>query len=99
MSSETRNKLLGCLFGGAVGDTFGGPYEFKLRDSYEITENMEYNGNFGLKAGSYTDDTSTMLCLLMSLLECNGFDNMDQIEKYEQTKTHCLTTCQRFRNH
>ena len=43
---------------------------------------MEYNSNFKLLAGSYTDDTSMMLCLMNSLYETDKFDHNDQMERY-----------------
>jgi ADP-ribosyl-[dinitrogen reductase] hydrolase len=39
-------------------------------------------GPFGLECGKWTDDTSMALCLAESLLERNGFDARDQMERY-----------------
>ena len=39
-------------------------------------------GPFGLKPGQWTDDTSMALCLATSLLECDGFDPTDQMQRY-----------------
>jgi ADP-ribosyl-[dinitrogen reductase] hydrolase len=39
-------------------------------------------GHFNLLPGQWTDDTSMALCLATSLLECNGFDALDQMERY-----------------
>jgi ADP-ribosyl-[dinitrogen reductase] hydrolase len=35
-----------------------------------------------LQAGQWTDDTSMALCLATSLVQCNGFDAADQMERY-----------------
>lgn len=43
---------------------------------------MVGGGPFGLQAGQWTDDTSMALCLAASLVECNGFDARDQMERY-----------------
>jgi ADP-ribosyl-[dinitrogen reductase] hydrolase len=39
-------------------------------------------GPFRLKAGEWTDDTSMALCLAESLIEKNGFDAKDQMDRY-----------------
>jgi ADP-ribosylglycohydrolase len=41
-------------------------------------------GPFRLKAGEWTDDTSMALCLATSLVEKNGFDPKDQMERYRR---------------
>jgi ADP-ribosyl-[dinitrogen reductase] hydrolase len=43
---------------------------------------MVGGGPFGLQAGQWTDDTSMALCLATSLVECQGFDVRDQMERY-----------------
>ena len=39
-------------------------------------------GPFRLKAGEWTDDTSMALCLGESLVECGGFEPVDQMQRY-----------------
>ena len=43
---------------------------------------MVGGGPFDLQPGQWTDDTSLALCLATSLVECNGFDARDQMERY-----------------
>jgi ADP-ribosyl-[dinitrogen reductase] hydrolase len=43
---------------------------------------MTGGGAFNLLPGQWTDDTSMALCLGTSLVECDGFDARDQIERY-----------------
>jgi ADP-ribosyl-[dinitrogen reductase] hydrolase len=43
---------------------------------------MTGHGPFSLNPGEWTDDTSMALCLATSLLECQGFDPRDQMERY-----------------
>ncbi len=43
---------------------------------------MQGGGPFGLLAGQWTDDTSMALCLGMSLVQRDGFDPGDQMERY-----------------
>ncbi len=45
-------------------------------------------GPFHLKPGEWTDDTSMALCLAVSLVEKNGFDAQDQMERYWQWYQH-----------
>jgi len=37
---------------------------------------------FKLQPGQWPDDTSMALCLATSLIECNGFDAKDQMDRY-----------------
>lgn len=77
-SKDLSNKMLGCLYGQAVGDALGLGAEFMSKD--EVLKNYPK----GLKyydqiiqdkhrsrwaKGAWTDDTDMMLCIL------NGFDN------------------------
>jgi ADP-ribosylglycohydrolase len=43
---------------------------------------MVGGGPFSLAPGEWTDDTSMALCLAESLLECDGFDPVDQLRRY-----------------
>ena len=77
-----QSRFLGSLLGLAVGDALGAPVEFKARGSFPPVEEMQAGGPFNLKKGQWTDDTSLALCLGTSLVEKNGFDPYDQIERY-----------------
>ena len=69
-----KGKILGALWGAVVGDALGLPVEFRSRE--EVRENpvatMEGYGTFNLPPGSWSDDSSLMLCTTESLL--TGFD-------------------------
>jgi ADP-ribosyl-[dinitrogen reductase] hydrolase len=84
---ELKNRFYGSILGGIVGDAYGSSMEFKERDTYQVYRLMQYNTNFNLPAGSYTDDTSMMLCLMNSLHEKGEFDHNDQMEKYIKWRT------------
>jgi len=43
---------------------------------------MVGGGPFRLAPGQWTDDTSMALCLAESLIECGGFEPVDQLERY-----------------
>ena len=77
-----RDRHLGCLVGLAVGDALGTTVEFRAPGSFSPVEDMVGGGPFHLAPGQWTDDTSMALCLAESLLECNGFDPLDQIRRY-----------------
>lgn len=82
--NEREDKLLGCLLGLACGDAVGTTLEFQARGSFEPINDMHGGGVFGLRPGEWTDDTSMALCLATSLVESNGFDPKDQIERYSR---------------
>jgi hypothetical protein len=66
----------------AVGDALGTSLEFTRPGSFEPITDMIGGGPFGLEAGQWTDDTSMALCLAESLVECRGFDPVDQLSRY-----------------
>ena len=70
------------LFGLAVGDALGCTLEFKKPGTFEPITTIKGGGVHNLKAGQWTDDTSLALCLAQSLIDCNGFDAKDQMQKY-----------------
>ena len=79
-----KNRFLGCLTGLAVGDAVGTTLEFRAPGSFTPIDDMIGGGPFNLKPGEWTDDTSMALCLAASLVEKQGFDPIDQLERYCQ---------------
>lgn len=79
---DTRDRFRGSLIGLAAGDALGTTVEFKERGTFKPLTDMVGGGPFCLRAGEWTDDTSMALCLATSLLECEGFDPRDQMERY-----------------
>jgi len=79
---DTLDRFRGCLLGLAVGDAVGTTLEFKPKGSFIPIIDMVGGGPFRLKPGEWTDDTSMALCLATSLLECQGFDADDQMQRY-----------------
>jgi len=75
-------RYRGALLGLAAGDALGTTLEFKPPGSFEPLTDMVGGGPFNLDPGQWTDDTSMALCLAQSLIECEGFDARDQIERY-----------------
>ncbi len=79
---STQNRFRGCLLGLAAGDALGTTLEFKSPGTFEAIDDMVGGGPFGLKPGQWTDDTSMALCLGTSLIEQDGFDASDQMQRY-----------------
>lgn len=75
-------RFEGSLLGLACGDALGATVEFVPRGRFQPLTDMVGGGKFRLKKGEWTDDTSMALCLAESLLECGGFDALDQMKRY-----------------
>lgn len=93
MNEIIKDKIFGAFYGCAIGDALGMPLEFqnkKRRQKTGIVKDMLSGDTFDghddfkmLPKGTWTDDTSMMLCLAYSLIE-NGFNQKDQIIRYEK---------------
>jgi ADP-ribosylglycohydrolase len=70
------------LLGLAAGDAVGTALEFRPPGSFTPIADMVGGGPFSLAPGQWTDDTSMALCLAESLVEKQGFDPVDQLERY-----------------
>lgn len=79
---ELSDRKKGCLVGLAVGDAVGTTLEFRQRGTFEPITDMVGGGPFDLLPGQWTDDTSMALCLAHSLIHKNGFDPVDQMNRY-----------------
>lgn len=75
-------RFEGCLMGLACGDAVGTAVEFMPRGRFDPVTGMSGGGKFRLRKGEWTDDTSMALCLAESLIECGGFDPLDQMRRY-----------------
>jgi ADP-ribosyl-[dinitrogen reductase] hydrolase len=75
-------RYRGALLGLACGDAVGTTVEFKPRGSFPDVTDMVGGGPFRLQAGEWTDDTSMALCLAHSLLHRQGFEPVDQMNRY-----------------
>jgi ADP-ribosyl-[dinitrogen reductase] hydrolase len=71
-----KERIFGGLWGAIVGDALGVPVEFTSRE--EVRRNpitgMRGYGTFNLPPGSWSDDSSLLLCTVESLL--HGFDTV-----------------------
>jgi len=75
-------RYRGSLLGLATGDALGTPLEFQAPGTFEPIDDMVGGGSSNPEPGQWTDDTSMALCLAESLIERNGFDPFDQLERY-----------------
>jgi ADP-ribosylglycohydrolase len=79
---NTIARYRGALLGLATGDAVGTTLEFTQPGSFTPIHDMVGGGPFHLEPGQWTDDTSMALCLAESLIECRGFDPVDQLRRY-----------------
>ena len=76
------DRCVGSLLGLAAADAVGTTLEFMAPGSFDPIDDMIGGGPFNLQAGQWTDDTSMALCLAESLVEKQGFDAGDQMDRY-----------------
>ena len=82
LDHPARQRALGCLIGGAVGDALGAPFEFQPSGLYTDhfptpvyggTGEMIGGGSFGWAPGEFTDDTQMAIALACSVVESFGY--------------------------
>lgn len=91
------DRFRGCLLGLAVGDALGAPVEALPRGAFSPVLDMIPAPDRGLRAGQWTDDTATALCLAVSLIEKGGFDAYDFLNRllrwWNEGYMDCTGTC------
>jgi ADP-ribosylglycohydrolase len=88
MPLTTLERYRGCLLGLAAGDALGTSLEFQAPGTFVLLQDIVGGGPFHLEPGQWTDDTSMALCLAESLIERQGFDAVDQLERYVRWYRH-----------
>jgi ADP-ribosylglycohydrolase len=68
--------MCSCIYGLAVGDALGVPYEFCERGTFDCT-GMADGGTHGQPAGTWSDDTSMALCICSSIKRLAYIDVAD----------------------
>lgn len=88
MSSENHvytfaKQVEGGILGGAVGDALGVPVEFMPREEMREApiSGMLEGGTHNQPAGTWSDDTSMVLCTVESLI-AHGIDYSDQMTRF-----------------
>jgi len=83
LDARTRDRVLGCMLGAAVGDALGAPFEFLPGGVYRRrfpTPELEGDGEmigggaFDWSPGEFTDDTQMALVIVESLLAHGRYD-------------------------
>src|SRR5687767_4800780 len=81
-SPSCIERYRGALLGLPIADAVGTTLEFKPPGTFTPIDDMVGGGLFHLKPGQWTDGTSMALCLAASLVERQGFEPRDQMERY-----------------
>lgn len=76
-------KLKDAIFGLAVGDALGVPFEFKNRGEFECTDMVGY-GTHNQPEGTWSDDTSMTLATCMSIKKRKCVDLYDIRKQFER---------------
>lgn len=90
-TNEKRvDKIMGALFGFAIGDAMGATTEFMtaeaIKKQYGQVTDIIGGGWLGIKPGKVTDDTQMMLCVARGMMERLTFSGrMAQIAKNFET--------------
>ncbi len=75
------STILAGIYGSAVGDALGVPFERKTRDTF-LCEDMIVNGGQPYPVGTWSDDTSMLLAEIDSLGRCGYFDDNDTMRNF-----------------
>ena len=79
-----KEKIYNTLYGAIVADALGVPVEFKDRDYLKknpVTDMIGY-GTYNLPKGSWSDDSSMMLCLADSIGKTEGIVYEDIMKRF-----------------
>lgn len=86
---EVTNRLKGGLYGLLIGDALGVPYEFHPASDIPARTLIEmepparfHRAHATVKPGTWSDDGSLALCLLDSLVECDGLNLPNLASKF-----------------
>lgn len=75
-------SIRGLVYGAAVGDALGVPYEFSERGTFRCTDMVGY-GTHDVPAGTWSDDTSLILATVDSINHCMGMvDTIDMRRRF-----------------
>ena len=79
-----RERFHGALLGLAAGDAVAVATQFGRPGRFTPVGDLLGGGPFDLPRGAWSDDTAMALCLAESLLEREGFDARDQVQRYRR---------------
>lgn len=75
--------LKDAIYGFAIADALGVPFEFKERGSFQCVDMEEY-GTWSQPKGTWSDDTSLTLATAASIKETKRIDTIDMLEKFRR---------------
>ena len=75
---ERNTKFTDAIYGLAIGDALGVPYEYKDRGEFECTKMTGY-GTHNQPAGTWSDDTSMTIATAKSLKDNGGVVNIEDM--------------------
>ena len=81
MTDRPKTTLRDCIYGLAVGDALGVPYELRPRGTFKCTDMIGY-GTHGQPDGTWSDDTSMTLATCDSIRELGHIDTADMRDKF-----------------
>lgn len=87
-----RDRMRSCIYGLAIGDALGVPYEFRERGTFECT-GMADGGTHRQPAGTWSDDTSMALCTCSSVKRRAYIDVADIAGRFRRWLEHSDFTC------
>ncbi|MBE5905303.1 MAG: ADP-ribosylglycohydrolase [Lachnospiraceae bacterium] len=74
------DKLRDAIFGLAIGDALGVPYEFKARGSFTCTDMVGF-GTHNQPLGTWSDDTAMALATMMAIKNNDGSIVIDEMRE------------------
>jgi len=91
---DQRKRIEGCLWGAITGDALGVPVEFTSRAqrTADPVTGMRGFGTHRQPPGTWSDDSSLLLCTLESLVECGGFEPEDMGRRFVRWRQEGLWT-------
>lgn len=87
-----KDLMRACIYGLAVGDALGVPYEFRKRGTF-CCDGMVGDGVHKQPAGTWSDDTSMALCVAASLKELGHIDATDISKRFRDWYLEGEYTC------
>ena len=89
---RNKEKLKDAIYGLAVGDAVGVPYEFEKRGTFTAT-GMIGNGSHHQPAGTWSDDTGLTLATCDSIKQCKCVNTFDILCRFRQWLSEGMYTC------
>lgn len=91
---EQREMIRGSILGAIIGDALGVPVEFESRASLkkDPVTGMFGHGTHNQPLGTWSDDSSLLLCQMQSIVDCGKINYADQAKKFIKWKENAYWT-------